>query len=125
MILDTNALSALVDGEPKIEPFLRRSSSLAIPVIVLGEYRYGIARSSYRNEYEEWLQRDLHLFRLLEINSHTAEHYANIRLQLKEAGTPIPENDLWIAATAIQYELPILTRDQHFNYVNGLDIKVW
>ena len=63
MILDTNGLSALTEGEPGLEPLLRRAAQVAIPVIVLGEYRYGISQSRNHIHYEQWLAQYLPSFR--------------------------------------------------------------
>ncbi|WP_162550200.1 PIN domain-containing protein [Hymenobacter nivis] len=52
-----------------------------------------------------------------------ADTYAEIRLQLKQAGRPIPENDIWIAALCVAYDVPLLSRDQHFEYVSGLRLQ--
>ena len=65
MILDTNALSALLDKDAALLEVIEGSRELALPVIVLGEYRFGIAISKRRREYEAWLARDLSLFRIL------------------------------------------------------------
>ena len=64
MILDTNALSAFVDGETGISEVLRRQARAAIPVIVLGEFRYGIAQSKHRSAYEAWLESQLPHFEI-------------------------------------------------------------
>ena len=125
MILDTNAISALVDGNPAIEPRLRASQLVAIPVIALGEYRFGVAQSRKRGAYETWLRENLKLFRVLDVDQDTAEVYATVRLELKTAGTPIPVNDLWIASLARQHRLPLLSRDLHFDSVKGLRRVGW
>ena len=114
MILDTNALSAFVDGEPGIGSILRLQARVAIPVIVLGEFRYGIAGSKHHKKYEHWLDTFLGDFDLLSITPETALPYASLRLHLRRAGRPIPTNDTWIAALAVQYRLPVLSRDNHF-----------
>ena len=67
MILDTNRLSAVAEGEPALEPILRNAPQVAVPVIVLGEYRYGIAQSRERNRYERWLSESLPKFRILDV----------------------------------------------------------
>lgn len=125
MILDTNALSAVAEGEPAAVEELARASEIAIPVIVLGEYRFGITRSRHRKEYERWLGRMLAVARVLDISEPTTNAYVQIRSELKAAGTPIPSNDLWIAALCRQFALPILTRDQHFDQVRGLNRLGW
>ena len=125
MILDTNALSAVADGDASLEPLLQRMSEPSIPVIVLGEYRYGIWQSRERKHYEQWLTEYLPDYRILDVNEETAVHYASVRAEMKKAGTPIPTNDVWIAALCRQYTLPLLSRDRHFDSVNGLQRIEW
>ena len=125
MILDTNALSAFVDGDDGVGEILRRQARAAIPVIVLGEFRYGIAESRHRSAYEAWLESQLPRFEVLAVTEETAVAYAALRVALKRSGRPIPANDAWIAALALQHRLPVLSRDQHFDAVPGLERKSW
>ncbi len=125
MILDTNALSAFVDGEAGVGGILRQQARAAIPVIVLGEFRYGIALSRHRSKYEAWLDEQLPNFDILAVTEETAASYAGLRVALKKAGRPIPANDAWIAALALQHGLPVLSRDGHFDAVPGLARKGW
>ena len=125
MILDTNALSALAEGDTDLEPVLRRAAQLALPVIVLGEFRYGISQSRYRKRYERWLSEYLREFRILDLDERTAMVYAEIRGELKNAGTPIPANDAWISALCRQHALPLISRDRHFDTVSNLKRVSW
>lgn len=125
MILDTNALSAFAEGSPQIGEAARAAKIPAIPVIVLGEYRYGIRHSSRRTTYEAWLDRYLPAFQVLEITMQTALEYAAIRSELRHTGSPIPSNDVWIAALCRQHSLPVLSRDTHFDRVKGLRRLSW
>jgi tRNA(fMet)-specific endonuclease VapC len=125
VILDTNGLSALADGEPGLERLLRRASQVAIPVIVLGEYRYGISQSREHLYYEQWLAEYLPSFRILSIDEPTTISYSAVRKELRKAGTPIPSNDAWIAALCRQYSLPLLSRDRHFDAVPGITRFDW
>ena len=125
MILDTNGLSALADGESALQPILRDAAHVAIPVIVLGEYRYGISLSKKRARYEEWLTEYLPAFRVLEVDEGTAVAYSALRAELRKAGTPIPSNDAWIAALCRQHSLPLLSRDRHFDAVPGITRVPW
>lgn len=121
MILDTNALSALADRDAAL---LRRAAEgFVIPVIALGEFRYGIAASRDRDRYEEFLA--ALAAQVLDLTLATAAAYAEVRRELREAGTPIPVNDLWIAALARQHRVPVLSRDAHFDRVPGLRRLVW
>lgn len=125
MILDTNALSAFVDGDAGVGDVLRRQPRAAIPVIVLGEFRYGIAASRRRAAYEAWLQSHIPHFDILEVTDDTAVAYAALRVALKRKGRPIPANDAWIAALALQHRLPVLSRDEHFDVVPDLERRGW
>lgn len=125
MILDTNALSALADGDVALEPVLRQATEMAIPVIVLGEYQFGIRRSRNRKPYERWLAEMTAACRVLAVDESTAGLYAEVRDELKHSGRPIPSNDLWIAALVRQYGLPLLSRDGHFDFVAGLKRIGW
>ena len=126
MILDTNALSAFVDGDAGAGEILRRQARAAIPVIVLGEFRYGIALSRHRSAYETWLKSELSHFDILGVTEQTAIVYAALRSALKRSGTPpIPANDAWIAAVALEHRLPVLSRDRHFDVVPGLERMNW
>lgn len=125
MILDTNGLSAVADGEAGLEPILRKAAQIAIPVIVLGEYRHGISQSRDRKHYELWLTESLPKFRILDVDEGTTLFYAGVRAGLKRAGTPIPSNDVWVAALCRQYSLPIVSRDRHFDLVSGIERIRW
>lgn len=125
MILDTNGLSAMADGDPMLEPILHRAVEIAVPVIVLGEYRYGIRQSRSRARYERWLAEAISNCRVLVVDEGTAEQYAEVRDELRRIGRPIPGNDLWVAALVRQHAMPLLSRDQHFDFVPGLKRISW
>jgi tRNA(fMet)-specific endonuclease VapC len=125
LILDTNALSGIADGEAGAVEEFGQARQVAIPVIVLGEYRFGIALSRRRSEYERWLADALGICEVLEVGEATSVQYAELRLELKLAGTPIPTNDLWIAALCRQHALPILSRDRHFDLIKGVRRVSW
>lgn len=123
LILDT--LSAVVDEQPGITEALGQAAVVAIPVIVLGEYRFGVAQSRRREQCERWLRASLPAYDVLDINEETTRSYANIRLELKMAGKPIPSNDLWIAALCRQHKMTLLSRDRHFDVVDGMRRIEW
>ena len=125
MILDTNALSAAADREPAAMEVVASAERLAIPVIVLGEYRLGIAQSRRRKDYENWLREWISAVTILDIDEKTTRQYAAIGLELKRIGKPIPTNDLWIAALCRQHGLPLLSRDRHFDLVTGVRRIDW
>ena len=120
MILDTNALSAWAEGLTAIQAPFQAADRLVVPSIVLGEYYFGIRQSLHRERYENWLRQYLPLVEIVAVTPETANVYANIRLELKQRGTPIPSNDTWIAALARQHALSVLSRDAHFDAVDGI-----
>lgn len=125
MILDTNALSAAADSDTAIVQILSRADQLAIPVVVLGEYRYGISQSRNRARYTEWLDGLLDDCMVLDVTEATTHHYAIVNIELRRIGRPIPTNDLWIAALGRQYGMAILSRDRHFDLVPDINRLHW
>lgn len=125
MIVDTNALSAFADGASLAIAALQSAGEVSVPVIVLGEFRYGITHSRRHREYEAWLEQYLAAFRVLEVTNETAVEYALLRSELRHLGRPIPANDVWIAALCRQHDLPLLSRDAHFDHVRRLRRQTW
>ena len=125
MIVDTNALSAFADGSSLAIAALETAGEVSVPVIVLGEFRYGITHSRRRREYEAWLEQYLSAFRVLEVTAETAVEYAVLRSELRQLGRPIPANDIWIAALCREHNLPLLSRDAHFDHVKRLRRQTW
>ena len=121
MILDTNALSAWAEGLATVEAPFRAADRLAIPGIVLGEHYFGVRQSRHRRRYEDWLHRYLPLTEIVAVTQATAGIYADIRLELKQSGNPIPSNDAWVAALARQHAFPVLSNDAHFDVVEGIE----
>ena len=82
-------------------------------------------RSSQAQKLEALLDLLIANSDVLTVSEATANHYASVRESLRRAGNAIPENDVWIAALAVQESLPVVTRDKHFSYVSGLDVQAW
>ncbi len=120
MILDTNALSACADGLPALRKPLRTADRLVVPSVVLGEFYFGVRQSRRRSRYEAWLRQFLPYTEVATVTSATADAYADIRLELKQAGSPISPNDVWIAALARQHGLAVLSNDGDFDVVSGV-----
>jgi tRNA(fMet)-specific endonuclease VapC len=125
VILDSNALSAIADNQTVAVRIFSQAASIELPAIVLGEYRFGIAQSRRRNEYEKWLKELIAATLVLPVDQETSVHYAQIRSDLKKAGRPIPSNDLWIAALCRQHRLPLMSQNMHFDVVQGLERIGW
>jgi predicted nucleic acid-binding protein len=122
IILDTNGYTAFKLGKPEAIELIQHVSQIGINSIVLGELLGGFALGNQRERNEQELNRFLASPRVitLEITSQTAAFYARVFLDLRQKGRPIPTNDMWIAASALQYDYAIFTYDQHFTYIDGL-----
>ncbi len=121
MILDTNAVSALAIKNRPLIHRLEGTNTLAVTFVTIGEFVYGLRGSKARVELEQWLKGQfLERTEILFPDPSTLEHYADVRYELKMSGTPIPANDIWIAALVRQYAMPLLSLDKHFDYVKGV-----
>jgi len=125
MILDTNALSAFLKEDRSVLRYVDEAEAFCLPVIVLGEYRFGLTGSKDRAALTAKLDALVADATVLVIDEFTTREYAAVRAELKVAGTPIPENDIWIAALVRQHQMPLLTRDGHFDHVAQLERINW
>ncbi len=116
ILADTSAYSAFLRGQPGVGEALRLADEIRVNPIVLGELRAGHLGGSRRRENEEQLRFFLSSPRVgvLPIDEETAERYAVIVSSLRTAGTMISTNDAWIAASAMQHGLTVLTTDADF-----------
>ena len=94
-------------------------------MIVIGEYEYGLAGSRRNAELNEWFDLLASASIVLAVDRETAAHYGEISVTLKKKGTPIPSNDIWIAALAVQHGLAVVSRDKHFERVKGVRRIGW
>jgi predicted nucleic acid-binding protein len=124
--LDTNLYSAFMRGLPAAVDAVRAAREIQIPLIVLGELLAGFVAGTRAAKNREELARFTASPRVsvLDPDERTAHHYADIFTVLRSRGTPIPTNDLWIAALARQHGLSLLTFDSHFERVPGLAVTI-
>lgn len=125
MILDTNAVSALLAGDSALAEQISGVDRHHLPVIVIGEYRYGLARSRHRRSLALLLDSLIRDSIILPVDESTSSFYADVRNELRERGRPLPENDVWIAALARQHDEPVVTKDKHFDEVEKLRRVGW
>ena len=120
--LDTNRLTDLFQGDSELADRLGECDEVWLPLMVLAEIKAGFYGGSQQHRNEVLLQSFLSrpTVGIMLPARETAEHYARLFVQLKRAGTPIPDNDLWIAALALEHDLQLITRDHHFKSIPQL-----
>jgi tRNA(fMet)-specific endonuclease VapC len=123
--LDTNAVSALLEGDAALLERLASVSRFSLPVMVVGEYRFGLLRSRHRKQLAELLDGLVDASDLLIVDDETTHLYAQTRERLRARGRPLPENDVWIAALCRQHRCALVTRDSDFAHVEGLTVIAW
>jgi tRNA(fMet)-specific endonuclease VapC len=126
LLLDTSGYSAFMRRHREVGEAIRRADGIVVTPVVLGELRAGFRRGARRGENERELSEFLGSprVRLATIDADTADRYAEIVSFLQRAGTPLPTNDAWIAASAMQHGLSILTTDPHFERIPHVLIEL-
>jgi tRNA(fMet)-specific endonuclease VapC len=124
-LIDTNIVIALFGNEPAIQEHLNSAIEIFTPAVVLGELYYGDYKSSRIKENISRINEFASENAVLLCDGVTAQWYGQIKDGLRKKGSPIPENDIWIAAIALQHDLILVTRDDHFRDVIGLQIERW
>ncbi|SRR5260221_10212535 len=119
-LLDANIVIALFAKEkPVLEKIKSQApGSISVPSIVIGELFYGAEQSTKKEENKKKIESFANESAIIDCDIITARFYGKIESQLKVKGTPIPENDIWIAAIAQQHDLTLATRDGHFELLN-------
>jgi tRNA(fMet)-specific endonuclease VapC len=125
VLFDTNAVASLMKDPAIVAAVLPKGVRPAISLFSLGELKFGVLNSTRVAENVAGLERALADFRWMMPDAVTADVYADVRTRLKRKGRPIPANDIWIAALALQHGLPLLTHDAHFREVDGLTVVTW
>ena len=123
VLLDTNIVIALFAADPGVRRGLEQAESVYLPVIALGELFYGALHSTRAEDNIAHLQAFATAATVLSCDPATAN--GEIKTALRRRGTPIPENDIWIAAIALQHSLHVASRDAHFALVPGLEVLRW
>jgi tRNA(fMet)-specific endonuclease VapC len=125
VLLDTNILIALLAAERPVVERVRAADAVYVPVVALGELHYGARKSGRVAENVERIAAFAKAAAVLVSDAETAARYGDVKAALRALGKPIPENDLWIAAVARQHGLVLVSRDEHFRDVPGLEIERW
>jgi tRNA(fMet)-specific endonuclease VapC len=122
--LDTNQAIAVLNDTDDAGEWVGGYDAVILPVPVIGELRFGALNSTKVSQNLERIEGFVQQCNVLPADPISAIRYAEIRHKLKRAGTPIPENDIWIAAICVQHDLPLATSDDHFRAIEGLRI-IW
>lgn len=124
LALDTNAYRALDDGNPRLRALIKTTAQIGVPITVLGELYFGIFLGSKQRENIPHLNRLLALPRveLLHIDEVTAKLFGEIATELRHAGRPIQQDDMWIAALCKQHGYALATANKSFDAIVGLEL---
>jgi tRNA(fMet)-specific endonuclease VapC len=124
-LLDTNIIIAVFASSEVLRNNLAQADEIFIPSIAIGELCYGARKSARISENLDRIDDFVVNSAVLECNAETAYYYGEIKNKLRLKGRPLPENDIWIAAVALQHNLTLVTRDAHFQEVENLQIVTW
>jgi tRNA(fMet)-specific endonuclease VapC len=125
ILLDSSVVIPHLRGHLDLAAQVASNEPLFLPLTALGELYKGAFKSNQPQKNRLLLETFLQTVALLHPDTATAVHYAQISVDLERKGTPIPENDIWIAAVALECAMPLATRDAHFNHVTGLQLLRW
>ncbi|MBN3893737.1 MAG: type II toxin-antitoxin system VapC family toxin [Nostoc sp. NOS(2021)] len=124
-LLDTNIIIALFADEATVKNRLAQTEQVLITSIAVGELYYGAIKSRRSKENLERIDEFIANSTVVGCDAETARHYGNVKNNLRLKGRPLPENDIWIAALTLQYNLTLVTRDAHFQEVENLQTVIW
>jgi tRNA(fMet)-specific endonuclease VapC len=124
-LLDTNIVIALWANDEAVTQQMAIANEVFIPSIVVGELYYGARKSAWSAKNIARIDEFAAQSSVLLCDVTTAQHYGKIKNVLRAKGRPIPENDIWIAAIALQYSLTLVTRDDHFSTIDAILIAKW
>ena len=124
-LLDTNIVIALFSEEITVQEKVRNAAFVALAPPIIGELWYGAQKSDKVSENLHRINNFVQQNAFFPCDLETAQWYGTIRDQLRRKGRPIPNNDIWIAAIAMQHDLILVTRDSHFDEVESLQTEHW
>jgi predicted nucleic acid-binding protein len=121
-LVGTNVIIRLLRADEHSIALFDQADIICIPVIVAGELFYGAQKSTQKQENKAIFSNFLSHYEVVEVDLPIAQAYGDIKAQQKKDGITIPENDLWIAATAKANQYTLITYDGHFSKINDLQI---
>lgn len=124
-LLDTNIVIALFANDPTLTGKIAETEDVFVSAVVIGELFYGAKKSGRPERNSERIESFISDNVILNCDTDTARLYGKVKDSLRKKGLPIPENDIWIAATAFQHDLILISRDEHFEKVEDLKLEKW
>lgn len=124
-LLDTNIVVALFNGDRDIAKRLESVPEVFLTLITLGELHFGAANSGRPEANSARIDDFAGTCTLVGLDEQTARRYGALKARLRRFGRPIPENDVWIAASALRHDMIVVTHDQHFAHIDGLETEAW
>lgn len=121
--LDTNIAIAVLNGEMRVAEKLQNAGRIFLPLPVVGELFFGALNSQRAEANLSRIQQLIQQSTILQMGSETASLYARTRMILRQKGRPIPENDIWIAASCLEHQVALMTNDTHFQSIEGLAVE--
>lgn len=125
VLLDSSVIVRHFRNAATVSDKLSAYEELYVPHTALGELHFGAFKSERPQENIAKIEQFLIAADVLGIDNETTQQYGKIAAQLAQTGTPIPQNDIWIAAVAIQCGLPVATTDEHYRRIEGLTVLFW
>ena len=124
-LLDTNITIAFLEGESSIVDRVMQAERVLLSSTIVGELYYGAFKSGRVESNVERVEVLIGRIPVLGCDRNTSKVYGQIKNQLRKKGRPLPENDIWIAAIARQYDLTLVSRDRHFHEIENLKLDIW
>jgi len=124
-LLDTNIVIALFANDAAVHQQMADAAEVLIPSVVLGELYYGARKSGQVERNIDRLDEFAARSSIVNCDVAVARRYGQVKDRLRQKGHPIPENDIWIAAAALDQKLTLVTRDDHFHYIDDLTLLAW
>ena len=124
-LVDTNILISFINKEQEIVERVRAVGKVYISIVSIGELFFGAIKSQFKEKNLFPVNIIIKCNEICNINLVTANHYGEIKNRLQKAGNPIPQNDLWIVASAIEHDLVLVSRDRHILSISDIRTEKW
>ena len=122
-LMDTNVVVRILNGDTNLVQQLKQYNNLCSSSVVLGELLYGAEKSARSAENRTKAIAFCSRFKLFPVDNNVSDAYGTLKHNLLASGNVMPENDIWIAASAMAHDLSVVTADKHFSYISGITIE--